>query len=304
MSWFFIAFLGYTLLAVVFVLDKLILTQNVSKPSVYAFYSTIFLFVAFLAFPFGVQMLVGIDWIWALISGLGFGFALWTMYIAVESGEASHIDPFIGAAVTISTFGLSSVLLAESLSTNQMYGIVVLVFASLLLSFEVSKRHTGIHAGFAWGALSGLLFGLSHVTAKYVYVSYDFLTGFVWTRGFVGLVGIIALLAPAVRASFKKRKRKKTKEEEKKSLQTFTIISIDKILGIIAVVLVQYASSIGDTTPVFAMTGIQYALMFILIFLLSKFTPKLFKECFTRRELWIQSAAIVLVVIGSALFVI
>ncbi|MBT4153478.1 MAG: DMT family transporter [Candidatus Magasanikbacteria bacterium] len=304
MLWFWIALVGYFLLAVVFVLDKMILTKSVSTPAVYAFYSTIFMFAALLAFPFGAQLLQGIDWLWALISGLSFGFALWTMYEAVSLGEASHVDPFIGGVVTIATFGFSSWLLGESLTQMQVFGMAILIIAAFLLSFEKTAKHTGFHKGFLWGILSGVLFGLSHVSAKYVYDAYDFFTGFVWTRGFVGLVAIFALLAPSVRASFKKRKKKKrTKKQERQTLSTVAIISLDKVIGVVAVILVQYASSLGKTTPVFAMTGVQYALMFVMIYLLSRFTPKIFKECFTKRELWVQTFAIVLVVIGSALFV-
>lgn len=305
MLWFWVAIIGYFLLAIVFVLDKMILTKSVSTPAVYAFYSTIFMFGAFVALPFGAHMLTGIDWLLALVSGLAFGFGLWTMYEAVALGEASHVDPFIGGIVTISTFGFSSWLLGETLAGLQLIGIGILMFAAFLLSFEKTKQHTGFHKGFLWGIASGILFGLSHVSAKYIYETYDFFTGFVWTRGFVGVVALLALLAPSVRASFvKKGNKKKTKKQERKTISTIAIISSDKVIGVIAVILIQYASSLGKTTPVFAMMGIQYALMFVMIFLLSKFTPKIFKEYFTKRELWVQTIAIILVVIGSALFVI
>lgn len=304
MSWFFIALLGYFLLAVVFVLDKLILTENVSKPSVYTFYSTIFMFGALLAYPFGVQLLSGFDWVWALFSGLAFGFGLWTMFIAVEASEASHINPFIGAMVTIATFGLSSLLLGESLTTMQFYGMLLLVVASLILSFEKTKEYSGVHPGYIWGASSGILFGFSHVTAKYVYETYDFLTGLVWTRSFVGIVGLITLCIPAVWSVVKSVKQKKTEAQKKKNWQTFGIVTIDKVLGVVGVVLIQYASAVGMVTPVFAMTGVQFVLMFVMIYALTKWAPKLFQEYFTRRELIVQSVAILLVVIGSALFVI
>ena len=43
--------------------------------------------------------------------------------------------------------------------------------------------------------------------------------------------------------------------------------------------------SIGSVTIVGAMSGVQYVLMFIMIYLLTKFTPKIFKEYFTKHEI-------------------
>jgi len=51
------------------------------------------------------------------------------------------------------------------------------------------------------------------------------------------------------------------------------------------------------------MVGIQFVLMFILIYLLTKFAPKVFQEYVTKRELAVQTIAIILVMVGSGLFV-
>ena len=299
--WFWAALIGYFLLSVVFILDKLILTENVSKSSVYTFYSTIFLLPVFILIPF-VSPLVGLDWIWGIISGITFGLALWALYEAVRIGEASHINPFNGAVVSISIFLMSVIFLGEHLSNIQLSGLSILIIASALLSFEESKSFHGFHIGFLWATISGFLFAASHVTAKHIYETYDFFTGIVWTRGFISLVGLGLLLLPSVRKSFINKKSKKKKK--KQNFSTFTIISVDKIAGIFGVILIQYASSIGNTTSVFAISGIQYAIMFVMILLLTKFIPSKFKEDFTKKEIIVQSVAIVLVIIGSALFVI
>lgn len=305
--WFFIALLGYFLMAVVFVLDKLILTKSVSKPVVYTFYSTIFMFAALLAWPFGVEMLGNaFDWGVAIVSGLGFGFGMWAMFIAVKKGEASHINPFIGAVITIATYFFSFTLLGETLTGLQIAGMVILVFASFLLSLEKSEKHSGLHMGFAWAVLAGMLFAVSHVAAKYLYDLYPFITGFVWTRATTGLVGLVCLLFPAVRRTFKRTKKKITKKRVPKTFakrHALAIVVSDKVIGVIGVVLIQYAIAIGSVTLVNAMAGLQYVLMFVLIYLFTKLAPKVFKEYFTKQELWIESIAILLVVIGSAMFV-
>jgi hypothetical protein len=68
-------------------------------------------------------------------------------------------------------------------------------------------------------------------------------------------------------------------------------------------ILIQLAAALGSVTIVFALAGLQFVFLFILIILLTKFTPKLFKEYFTRTEVIIQSIAILLVVAGSVMLV-
>src|SRR3989339_2156703 len=196
MLWLLLALAGYVALAIVFVLDKLILTKTLSNPIVYTFYSTIFMFGALLAFPFGVGLLHWIDWLWALVSGLGFGFGLWAMFMSLKKGKASHINPFIGAMITIVIFVLAFVFLGETLRTIEIAGMAVLAGATLLLAFFNEKGLVEFNSSFAWGILAALLFAISHVTAKYLYELYPFLTGFVWTRATTGLVGIVCLFSP------------------------------------------------------------------------------------------------------------
>ncbi|OGH70404.1 MAG: hypothetical protein A3C90_00600 [Candidatus Magasanikbacteria bacterium RIFCSPHIGHO2_02_FULL_51_14] len=302
MLWFPLALLGYFLLAIAFILDKFILTKSVREPAVYAFYSTIFLFGVLLAWPFGVELLAtGFDWAMAVFSGVTFGFALWTLYIAVKGGEATHVNPFNGAIVTAATFVLSSAFLAESLTELQIAGVVILLFASVLLMFEKSFSHSGFHIGFLWAALSGVLFAMSHVSAKYLYEVYSFLTGFVWSRAAIGLVGLFLLAHPAVWRSFKRKKDEEPRASAKR--YAVPIVVANKALGLAAVILVQYAAAIGFVTLVVALSGIQYVLMFVLAYVLTKTAPKFFQEYFTKRELAVQVVAILLVAIGSAMLV-
>ncbi|HBB38238.1 MAG: hypothetical protein UV82_C0014G0018 [Candidatus Magasanikbacteria bacterium GW2011_GWD2_43_18] len=303
MLWLLLALAGYVALAIVFVLDKLILTKTLSNPIVYTFYSTIFMFGALLAFPFGVGLLHGIDWLWALVSGLGFGFGLWAMFLSVKKGEASHINPFIGAMITIVIFVLAFVFLGETLRTIEIAGMAVLAGATLLLAFFNEKGLVEFNSSFAWGILAALLFAISHVTAKYLYELYPFLTGFVWTRATTGLVGIVCLFSPAVRNTFHRVKKAEGENAAFRGVRGILIIVSNKVLGVVGVVLIQLAIAVGSVTLVNALVGVQYALMTLFIVLLTKFAPRVLKETFSRREIAVQTVAMIFVILGSALFV-
>ncbi|PIR75646.1 MAG: hypothetical protein CO030_03400 [Candidatus Magasanikbacteria bacterium CG_4_9_14_0_2_um_filter_42_11] len=308
MLWILLALGGYVALAIVFVLDKMILTKTLDNPVVYTFYSTIFMFAALLAFPFGVELLHGIDWLWAIVSGLGFGFGLWAMFVAVKKGEASHINPFIGAIITIVIFVLASFFLGESLRMIEMGGIVVLAGATLLLAFFNEKGFVSLDSSFLWGIIAAVLFAISHVSAKYLYELYPFFTGFVWTRATTGIVGLVCLFFPSVRQTFHRTRHdsvalSKAKDAGFHGVRGVMLVVSDKVLGVVGVVLIQLAIAIGSVTLVNALVGIQYALMFVIIFLLTKFAPRILKETFSRREIAVQTVAMIFVILGSALFV-
>lgn len=303
MYWFFIASFGYLLLAIVSVLDKFILDKSVPKPALYTFFSTIFMFGALLGYPF-IESLSWFHWGIAVLSGSAFGFGMWAMYISLVHGEASHIAPFIGAIVSVSTFIGGGIFLKEILSSYQILGIFVLITASLLLSFEKTETSEGMHRGFLWAALSGVLFAVSHVSAKYIYTDYSFITGLVTTKATIGIVGLIALCVPSVWKSVITPSPKSHKKQAAAVRFAAPIVIADKVLGVLGVILIQYAISLGSVTVVNAMSGLQYVCVFLLIYAFSMYSPRIFKEYFTRKEILIEVAALVLVVLGSALLVI
>ncbi|MBP9695408.1 MAG: DMT family transporter [Candidatus Magasanikbacteria bacterium] len=299
--WFLLSVIGYFFLAIAFVMDKFILTKSVGKPIIYTFYSTIFLLPVFLLVPFGLKVPQGIDLFIALFSSFSFGFGLWTLFVAVKSGEASHIDPFNGAMITLATYVGSSFFLGETLESAQIAGVVILVFACLLLSFEKSQKHHGFHIGFLWAIISGICFAASLVAAKYLFGHYSFVETIVWTRASVGFFGILLLASKTVRHSLLTAKKKKLKTYGKK--HALSIVITAKVLSVVAILLINYAISIGSVTLVNALGGLQYVYMFIIIYLCTKFLPKIFKEYFTKRELVVETIAIALVALGSVFFV-
>ena len=62
-----------------------------------------------------------------------------------------------------------------------------------------------------------------------------------------------------------------------------SIIVLDKVLSVVAVILIQYAYATGVVTVVSAIGGLQYVFMFVMVYLLTKFLPRIFKEYFTKR---------------------
>ena len=112
---------------------------------------------------------------------------------------------------------------------------------------------------------------------------------------------LFLLLFPTVRKSFKKKSSTEPKTYGKR--HAMGLVIFDKVLSIGAIILLQYAMATGTVTLVSALSGLQYVLMFVLVFLMTKFLPQVFKEYFTYKELTVQVIAIILVVLGLALLV-
>ncbi len=305
MLWIVIAIIGYLFLAATFILDKYILSKTkVAQPTVYAFYSTIIMWGALAILPFSSESWSILHIVIGLLSGLAFGFGLYTLYIGVKGGEASHINPISGAVVTLVTYTLSHTFLYEALLPIQLIGMGLLILASIFLSYAETRKQKGFHTGYAWAILSGIFFAASHVSAKYLYDIHEFLPALAWTRAGAGILGIILFFTPSVRREFALRFAKKSKKKKTPKPASLALVWIAKIVGVVAVVLLQYASALGSVTVVQAMSGLQYALMFLAIFIFSKWFPRTFKEYFSRRELALQTTGTLLVLVGSVFIVI
>ncbi len=306
MTWLVIALIGYALLALTFILDKYILSSTtIARPSVYAFYSTIILWPALLlllVFPEAFSLMhIGIS----LLSGVAFGLGLLTLYIALKGTEASHVTPLNGVVVIFTTYVLSYTFLAEQLSRAQFFGILLFSIASIVLSYQETRGKSGYSTVYWWAVISGIFFGVSHVTAKYIYMFHEFIPAFAWTRAGAGIVGLALLLYPPVWHELRLRftVRKKTKKKAHTKLTSLVLVWVTKLCGVLAVVAIQYAAALGSVSVVQAMSGLQYALMFIGVYVLSTWFPRVFREYFTRREIIMQSIGIILVIIGSLFFV-
>ena len=301
--WLFVALLGNAMLAIVGIMDKFILTKSVSKPVVFVFYSTIFVLPFFLLLPFGVKIPTNqIDYLIFAISGFCFASGLWSMYIGFQKSEISHIGPLIGAAAPLFILFLSRVFLGETLTVRALVAAGILIIGSLVISFDQNVQQRGWRRGLEWGGLAGFLFAVSHVSAKYAYDLYGFYNGFIFTKLPVGVFGAALLFSPSVRALFAKKEKVAT--DKIRGNRVFVLVVIDMFLGVTGTILLQYAMSLGSVSLVNALAGVQYAMLIVLVAVISKFFPQVLQETFTRKEIIQKVIAIFIISIGLFLLLV
>ena len=296
--WLPIALLGNGLLAIVGIIDKFILTKSVPKPVVLVFYSTIFVLPLFLVLPFGLTVMpvILIDYLIFVISGICFAFGLWAMYLSVQKSEVSRMGPLIGALIPLFILFLGRIFLHEQLTSYALLGVGLLIAGSLVMAFVRSATSAAWDNGVQWAVLAGLLFAVSHVSAKYAYDAYGFFSGLIFTKLPVGVFGACLLLHPGVRSIFNTKKINTTKNKSKKS--PLLLVAFNMVLGVAATILLQYAIALGSVSLVNALAGVQYGLLIIFTMLLSKFFPKIIKEEFSAKQLVQKGLAVILIATG------
>lgn len=304
MLWLYITISAYLLFAIANIGDKLVISKFKTEAIVYAFYVGVLGVVTLVLIPFGVIWPDLNQFVSSMIGGVSFVFALYFMYLAFNAGETTRAITIIGSTSPIFTFLLSFLILKERLSSNQLYAFAILILAIIIISWQLEKKQkpgsarlvrSQAKAGatkkqLIWALLSGFIFAISYVSAKYVYEYQAFISGFVWIR-IGGFLTALVILFVA-----KNRKLIKIDLQRPKTQKGSLILAI-QIIGGTGVIGQNYAFSIASATLINALQAIQYAFVFILASVLGTKIPTL-KESLSYKQLIQKIIAIILIAIG------
>lgn len=293
MNWLLIVLIGHILNALAFLMDKFLLAKKITSPFVYAFFIGALGILGVILIPFGFYVPGVGEIVRALLSGATFVLALIFFFAGLKKNEASRVVPLTGGFVPAFTFVLAYLYLGERLGSIEIAAFAALVVGGVLITID--KKGKGSASGYAYAIIAALVFAVSFVLAKQVYIEQNFISGFVWSRfgGFIAALAI--LLIPSQRhAIFYQPK-------EKGSGNTTLLFFTGQIAGALGFVLVNYAISLASVSLVNAMQGAQYAFLLILVAFLSRRFPKILSEKLSRGVLAQKVAAIVLISVGIGL---
>lgn len=268
MVWILLATAGQFINAIVAYLDKYIVSEDTAlpRPFVYAFYSclltggwvVIYLFgyipgLANIGFPHfenvttpNIQVVS-----MSFLTGYTFFMALVSMYAALRKAEAVNVMPVIGVISVLASFGMSYLFLQIPLTTNFIWGVIVLSIGTLLVSQALPKIDTIAHV-----IHSGVFFALHYITMKGLFLESNFDNAFFWSR--IGLV-FFALSLLMVPSYFVKIRE----QTGNTSIHAGSLVVVAKILAGVAAFMLLKATDLGDVTVVQALDGLKF--IFILI---------------------------------------
>lgn len=288
MLWLITAISAYLILAIVFLVDKHLISGPVPNPKIYTFYVGILGALVLVIAPFIGFYIPDLSQIFlSFLAGALFIYALFWLYKALRIFEASRVALAVGALVPV--FSLVFVYLfskgEEILQFQELSALIFLILGAVLI---VHKKTKISFKSFKFSAFSAFLLSLSFVLSKYVYLEQPFWNGFIWIR-IGGLVFVLCffLFSKEIKEEiftqhhFFKKSLKQTnstksgtglKKKEQpvfSTKKTAALFISNQILGGGAAILQNWAIFLAPLTYVAlinALQGIQY--LFLLIFTL------------------------------------
>lgn len=303
MSWLSIAIIAHVLLAVVFSVDKFLLSKTILRPVAAVFYVGILSGVASLfLIPFGFYWMPFWQIIVSFIAGSAFIFAILFFYRLIQTNEVSIIAPIVGGAVPVFTLILTSLFLGEQLVISQLVAFCLLVLGGVIILLpqkdksSLEKIEGFLSNGLLLTILAAFLFAFSFVLTKFVFIEQSFISGFIWIR-LGGVLGVcILFLIPNMR---------KIILETTKSIKIKVggLFISNKILSGVAFILLNYAIYLGSVSLVNALQGVQYIFLLVIVLFLSKKFPQIIREQISRRIIFQKTIGILFIVFGLGILV-
>ena len=297
MNWIVIAIISHFFMAIVFVLDKIVVSKTVIRPVVYSFYVGVLSGLVILLAPFGFSLMPLKQIIISFMAGILFVFATIYLYKAVRISDISRIIPIIGGVIAIFTLILTYLFLDERLNTNQFIAFLMLVFGGIIILWPKKNKIKNSNAKSLFSKkiffafLAALLFASSYVLTKFIFIEESFINGFIWIR-LGGVLGACLLLISS------KNRKMIFSIGEKIKRRTIALSVFSKSLSAFSLILLNYAIFLGNVSLVNALQGVQYVFLLIMAFFFSVKFPKIIKEQINKGTIFKRIIGISFVCLG------
>lgn len=298
MLWLLIAIVAYIFYALVFIIDKYVVSRPLPHPVVYTFYVGVLSLGVWVLAPFSLEVLSKRDMLLAFLAGVAQVLGWVCFFTALNKGEVSRVSPFVGAFIGVFTFIFSYFLISERLTQKQLLALVFLLLGSLIIVFKFKRNQTKERLQkniFILALFASLFFSVFWVVTKFIYNQNSFIPSTIWIRTGAAFVSLLFLIPSKYRQLIFSKLRS-TKGETNRTIILGRIFSVFAAFGIYVAVY------LGSVTIVNALQGLQYIFILIIALFLYKKIPLLKEEI--KREVIIQKViAIIFIGLGLALLV-
>ncbi len=167
MNGLLIAVGGHLLNAVAFVIDKSLLSSAFKKSGTYAASVGLFSGVVLLLLPWIKVWPAPALWPVIALFGALFVLAMWAFFEALSHAEMSRVVPVVGSLIPVFTLFLAAILVHERLEAQVIFGLALLILATILLTNGGRKGHRIERKTLALCVLAAFLFAVTTVVGKY-----------------------------------------------------------------------------------------------------------------------------------------
>ncbi len=289
-TWLLLAVAAQFLYALTTLIDKHIVVRaaHIGRPIVYTFFVSLLSGAVVVLAPF---LHVAAPGRYAFLLSLGsaalFVAALLCFYSALRIARASDVAPATGALSAMATLLLAAFFIAGDAPASMVLPIMLLIAGTALISHLHFTRRASVFV-----FVAGACFGASVFLAKLVYLEIGFFNGFFWTRALCVVVALALLAAPSLRRAIFHGGRHSSRRAK-------ALVIGNKAVGAAASILMAYAVSLGSVSAVNALSGLQFAFLFLFALLFAKYMPRLAERDDARAHGgWHSAAGVALIALG------
>jgi drug/metabolite transporter (DMT)-like permease len=217
------------------------------------------------------------------------GFWLYSKALMVE--EISRITPLF-QFIPIFVVLLSVIFLNEILSIQRYFGVAIIIFASLLISYRNSKNGKSLSTALKFMVPFSVVLSIHSILEKFLLNYMDYLSVFFWNI-LGAFCGILLLL------TFSKPRREFTKAVSTIGKRSFLVAFFGEGVYFLGTICWLIAASMGYVSLVSAFASLQHFFVFIYVLLSSLFVPQHLKEEMTREIIALKISAIALMFVGT-----
>lgn len=284
-----IAILAHGIIGLSLVWDKILLEQPETQDVVnYVFWLGAMSVLGLLLIPFGFHMPGWRVVALAFSAGLIQLAANFFYYDALKLGEASQALAIMGGFSPLFTYLIAIPLLKQPLGDSSIVGFILLVAGGFVM---FSSEPMNLRAIIPLIVAAAGTFGLSSVLQKMAFDETNFVSAYVFFT--IGtFAGALFLLV-----------RKKWREEifrtsEQASPRSKELYFINRFANGVGSFLIFYAVSLASPAVVSAISGLRYAIIFLGVFYLTRFHPRILHEHYRGWALRAKLLGTLLVIAG------
>lgn len=294
MSYLPITIIAYIINSFSLMIDKNLIEHSLKNPLVYTFYVGVLSLLAVFLIPLGFTLPSLLAVIYSIASGLFFILAIFTYFWALKSFPVTVVAPVVGALNPLIALSLGLLIFQEHLAQTQYLGVFLLILGGIILTSNLWLKKQHINKLFLIMIFSGVLFGLSYVLLRQAFLASSFINGMVISRVSMTFFVLILLLSTRFRSQiFASRVSRHYFLNRSGAL-----LLSSQLAGASSGIMVAFAVSLASPALVNSLYGIQFIIVFIVTWALSKKYPHLLDETINKKTILQKIIATILIALG------
>ncbi len=227
----------------------------------------------------------------AMVVGLMPLLGFWFYSRALMIEEISRITPLF-QFIPIFVVLCSVIFLNEILSVQRYLGVVIIIIASVLISYRTSSSGKSLSSALKFMIPFSIILSVHSILEKFLLSHMGYLSVFFWN--ILGAFCVILLLL-----TFSKPRREFTEAVSSVGKRAFLVVFLGEGVYFLGTICWLIAASVGYVSLVSAFASLQHFFVFIYVLLSSLFVPQHLKEEMTTGVIALKTSAIALMFIGT-----